>query len=744
MQALKDALVNIYHSFPVQLLLLHLRKYQVLLIIWAILFSTVGGNFLKTYGANALILAPEYLRQVNFTAAFVTGAAIGVFIMSWNITTFILHTKRFKFLATTTHPFLKYCINNSLLPLIFLLYYSFRMIQFNNYVELKSGWELCSLPIGMLTGVAVSFLFSFAYFFGAEKRIVRTMAPLVANPADFRKNFIDVKEKRYRDVGLKVNFYLTGTFKWKKPRSVMHYREAFIEAVFKRHHLAGMMSILLAFVFLVVIGFFLENRFFELPAAASFLILFAILTAVIGALVYFLASWSLLFAIVLISGLNILYKYEIIDPRNKAYGLRYDLKDNRPQYTKQSLLNICTDEMVEADKRNMIRIMNRWKAKQGKQKPLMVFINVSGGGLRSASFVMSTLQKIDSLSNGDLMKQTFLMTGASGGMLSATYYRELYRLKLLGQDIDLNHPQYSEKITGDLLNPIFTSMIARDLLAPVQHFEVDGQQYIKDRGYAFEQKLSENTDGVLNFQLKDRKEEEAQAKFPLLIFNSVIKRDGRKMMICTQPIRFLMKPSYQNRPDESGPDAVDFNSYFTDLAPEQLRALTALRMNATFPYVLPNVWLPTEPVIDVMDAGLRDNYGLETINRFIHNFQNWIDENTSGVVLLSIRDKQTDNWQLPVLTTTLTDMLINPLTMMQQNMYKMQDYNQISQLDFLMTNSKVPIYPISMVYVPEKEGKMASMNFHISARERKEVQGSFYHPINHQSVQQMIQLLKKY
>jgi hypothetical protein len=205
-----------------------------------------------------------------------------------------------------------------------------------------------------------------------------------------------------------------------------------------------------------------------------------------------------------------------------------------------------------------------------------------------------------------------------------------------------------------------------------------------------------------------------------------------------------MKPSYQNRPDESGPDAVDFNSYFTNLAPEQLRALTALRMNATFPYVLPNVWLPTEPVIDVMDAGLRDNYGLETINRFIHNFQDWIDENTSGVVLLSIRDKQTDNWQLPVLTTTLTDMLINPLTMMQQNMYKMQDYNQISQLDYLMTNSKVPIYPISMVYVPEKEGKMASMNFHISARERKEVQGSFYHPINHQSVQQMIQLLKKY
>ncbi len=40
-----------------------------------------------------------------------------------------------------------------------------------------------------------------------------------------------------------------------------------------------------------------------------------------------------------------------------------------------------------------------------------------------------------------------------------------------------------------------------------------------------------------------------------------------------------------------------------------MRLLTALRINATFPYVLPNVWLPSKPVIDVMDAGLRDNYG---------------------------------------------------------------------------------------------------------------------------------------
>jgi hypothetical protein len=51
------------------------------------------------------------------------------------------------------------------------------------------------------------------------------------------------------------------------------------------------------------------------------------------------------------------------------------------------------------------------------------------------------------------------------------------------------------------------------------------------------------------------------------------------------------------------PDVIDFTSFFEKQDPYNLRILTALRMNATFPIVLPNVWLPSDPVIDVMDAG---------------------------------------------------------------------------------------------------------------------------------------------
>jgi len=79
---MKTFVQNFYYSFPIQLLLLHFRKTQVLLIFWFILFLTITGNFMKIFGANALFLAPEYLGNVNAAGAAITGLATGVFIMS--------------------------------------------------------------------------------------------------------------------------------------------------------------------------------------------------------------------------------------------------------------------------------------------------------------------------------------------------------------------------------------------------------------------------------------------------------------------------------------------------------------------------------------------------------------------------------------------------------------------------------------------------------------------------------------
>lgn len=57
-----------------------------------------------------------------------------------------------------------------------------------------------------------------------------------------------------------------------------------------------------------------------------------------------------------------------IDPRNKGYGLNYTNKTERPEYSRDGLMALCTPEKVEADRQNMMRILDNWKAKQKKTK----------------------------------------------------------------------------------------------------------------------------------------------------------------------------------------------------------------------------------------------------------------------------------------------------------------------------------------------------------------------------------------
>ncbi len=739
---MKQLLKDIFYSFPIQLFILHFRKYQVLLVFWYLLGSTINSGFMKNYGADALFLSPEYLGNVNALGAFIVGLAMGVFIMSWNITTFILHSKRCKFLATTRQPFLIYCINNAVLPILFLIFYFTRLYPFDSQKELMSNGEILVVMGGILGGQIIVFIFSFGFFFGAERRIRRELTPMVAAAQHLSRPINGPGDVQTDPFGMRVSFFLSSRYNFRKVRDVSHYSQNFLDLVFKRHHFSGIISILLAFGFLIVVGFFMDDNIFQVPAAASILIFFATMTAVIGSLTYFLQSWSLPFIIVLLFFIDILYQQGVIDPRNKAYGLNYTNVDERPAYNKQSLQQLCTTAKVEADKVNMTAILENWKNKQQEDKPVMVFINVSGGGLRSGTFVMNTLQQLDSATHGKLMQHCVLMSGASGGMLAATYYRELYRLRQEGKSIDLHDKHYTNDIALDLLNPIFSSMIARDIFAPAQKFSIGGYKYVKDRGYAFEQKLLANSNGILNGQLKDYVAEERSAKIPMMIFSSTITRDGRRMMVCSQPVSFLMKPLLYATDTTMSPDAVDFAALFAKQDPLNLRLLTAMRMNATFPYVLPNVWLPSNPVIDVMDAGLRDNFGEETAFRFVENFKDWISANTGGVIVVQMRDRMKDNWQLPFETGSITDILIKPATMLQHNWYKIQDYAESNQFSYLKDALDSNLHGITFMYVPEKEDNSATLNFHISQSDRLDVINSFDNIYNQQMLQKLIKLLK--
>lgn len=730
-------------SFPVQLVFLHFRKYQVLLLFWFVLFSTVGGSFMSTFGAGALYLAPEYLGSINILGAIIVGFAVGMFIMSWNISTFILFSKYFRFLSATTNPFLKYCINNAVIPLSFIVFYCIKAYQFNRYKELMPVNEILLLGFGFIGGLVLLILFSFIYFFRADKNILRQMMPLLSNQGEYITHLQPSKEIYKSDSIIKVEWYLDNPVHVRRTRDVKHYTSNFVNTLFKRHHFAAILSVFAAFLFLIVIGFFLDYPFFQIPAAASITIFFSILIGVAGAFSYFLQSWAVPYLILLIAALNLMYKFNWIDPRNKAYGLNYSTETNRPSYSPEGLMSICGNEQIAQDKANMITILEKWKAKQDTEKPVMVIINTSGGGHRSATFTMRVLQKLDSLSGGNLMKQTFLINGASGGMIGATYYRELYKEKLSGASIDLNSPVYIDNISNDLLNSMFSSFVARDILSPAQKFTVGDYSYIKDRGYAFEQKLNSNTHGLLNHRLGDYIEDEGEARIPLIFFNSVITRDSRKMVISTQPVSFMMRPlDDSTRIPIADPDVIDFAAFFKDQDPYNLRMLTALRMNATFPIVLPNVWLPSEPVIDVMDAGLRDNYGQETSLRFLSVFEDWIAANTSGVLLLQIRDRGVGGWEAPYLSDDISDHATKPFLLLQHNWFKMMEYSQNDILSYYAANAKHTIHKMLFQYIPAKNESKATLNFRLGKQEKKAVINAVNASANLDSFKKVVELMK--
>jgi Patatin-like phospholipase len=740
---MKTFFQNFYYSFPIQLLLLHFRKTQVLLIFWFILFFTLTGNFMKLFGANALFLAPEYLGNVNAAGAAITGVASGVFIMSWNITTFILHSKRFRFLATDSKPFLKYCVNNAVIPVCFMLVYLFEAYSYDRKMELIPFTEFLGVAAGFVGGFLLLVTFSFVYFFTADRRIVRTFKPDQGNAEGQKRSGKQEDVISEDNFGLTVGYYLTTRFKFARARKVGHYSRDFLDIIFKRHHVAAMITLMLAFIFMVFIGFFLDNRIFQVPAAASILILFALLIAVIGALTYFLRSWSIIFVILLFIVLNLLYKYNIIDPRNKAFGLDYT-NPSRPAYSLQSLEAMNSAGRIEADKKNMLDILNRWKQNQGEEKPMMVVFNFSGGGVRSAAFGMSVLQQLDSLSGGTIMKKTTLISGASGGMLAAAYFRELARLRASGENINLQNKKYVKDISRDLLNPIFSSMIARDLLSPAQKFSFGPYRYVKDRGYAFEEKLNENTHGLLDKNLGFYQSSEKAGTVPLMILNSVITRDLRKLMVCTQPLSFMMQPAFTDSTSQmSGPDAVDFASLFKNENPMNLRFLTALRMNATYPYILPNVWLPSNPIIDVVDAGLRDNYGQETSLRFLHVFRDWIQKNTRGVLIIQVRSRQKGGWDNSLVNGDITGIITKPFTMLQNNWFMLQDYFQDDEITYAQNGLDSNFHRVAFMYIPEQEDRGATINFHLTASEKKEVNASLARKNNVEAFQQVQRYLAR-
>lgn len=743
---MRAILTPVFRFLPVQLIILHFRKYQLLLVFWLILFATIAGNFAAVFGASTLFLTPEYLGNVSFFSMFIVGGALGVFIMSWHITTFIIHSHRLSSLGAARHSFIKYCVNNSILPLIFLVWYLSYIIDHQLEDEHATVFQTFRFIIGFLSGLTLIIIISFTYFFRVDRNLLKIVLSRITNPSVIKRiipyDTLDIDLDMVR-----ADTYLTGRLKLKKFSELEPYSAKFMQTVLRMHHRNAITATIFALLVLWVSGFFIDEPRLRLPAAAGFLLLFSVVMGVVGAMKYFLRSWEVLGWMVIITLLSALVKYHVFDVRSIAYGMDYNTAIEKPKYNHDSLVKIFSPTQYEHDKLLEEQRLTKWNERrlaENDSSAPMIIVAVSGGGTRAAYWSFRILQYLDSLSSGKFYKNTVMMTGASGGMIGTAYWRELHSMysneKRITKPYD---PQYQENIGKDLLNAIVFSLVSVDLVSPFNKIAVAGHSYKKDRGYAMEQEMILNTNGVFDTDLGKNKHYEQEALMPGMIVNGTIINDGKRLMMSSLPVGYLTRPAYSIYNDSTAAiDAIDFATFFKNQNPYKMRLTTALRMNATFPYILPVVRLPSDPEMNIMDAGLRDNFGMEVAFRYIYTMSGWIKANHKKVILLQIRDTREATLFPQSEMNTLSRMVSNPLFAIQAKWESFQSYNHSYLKDYASAVFGDELQMVSMEYIPDHFEKSAALNFHLTNKEKKGLMRSVYHPRNVRSTEAVIQALK--
>lgn len=774
MKRVKEKFVDpIYYSLPVQLLVLHLRKNQLLLLGWVFLFSAVTGSIGKNLGIPYLFLDPEYLGRVDFFSFFIVGITVGGLTMAYHITCYILDGNSFSFLGVLPRPFAKLAFNNAIIPTAFIVTYIFQVVSFQLKNEYNTGWDIFVKVAGFLCGFMLMLIFLFAYFRFTNKDIFKFVASNV-NRQLKRVTISRVRIMQNLKTAQKnpnrVDHYMDINCRFRKAPTGS-YDKALVTKVFDQNHLNSIIIESFILLLILALGFFHDRPLFQIPAAASGVLLLTIIMMLIGAITYWLRGWATTVVIAVFFLLNAVVKNNWISSTYKAFGLNYEV----PAPYSLEQVQMQSDSLQYAqDKESTQAILEKWKQKviltDTVEKPKMVFICTSGGGLRSALWTMTALQTADSLTQGKLFDHTRLITGASGGLVGASYFRELVlRNKLQEQEnppepivqfatekneqkYSIYAPRYINNLGQDNLNAIIFTLLVNDLFVRFQPFEIEGKSYLKDRGYAFEQQLNKNTEGILNKRLIDYREPEQQALIPMMMLTPAIVNDGRKLFISPQHVSYMNTGIYNPQSGhQEKVKGIDFMRFFAEQDAGSLRFLTALRMNAAFPYVTPNVSLPTEPRIQIMDAGLTDNFGISDAVRFMYVFKEWINENTSGVVFLCIRDSEKiEPIQKPT-GSSLLQRMTAPFRFLYNNLFNIQDINNDDRLEYMQSWLEVPFEQINMEYIshPSHLDKVAftaikkrpSLSWHLTSREKDNIINNIQHPRNQQALRRLQEIL---
>ncbi len=725
--------------FPVRLLEGYLKSNHLILLSWLVPFLIILNVFGIRFGLPSLFLAPEYMGKINGFSFLFLGLVTGSFIMAFHIASYVVMAHRYPFIVTVSKPFYVYSLNNSVIPVIYLMAYLVQSFRFQTTLEfIPAGQVLAHLAI-FLGGVLLFVYFSFGFFYFMvrvrpwifslgtsklkEKPWLRWMVRI--SERDKEKKMEEApRENRGKT---KVGWYISSISSVSLSGEFSRYNRDYLAKIFHQQHKNAFYYVLLILTFIIFRGLLKDQPALILPAGASLLLLFTLILLITSLFYIVFQRWTFMAVLALLVVGSFASPFTINSYNNNAYGLDYSRK-------KATVMPMAHGN-YRKDSLETIKILNLWAAKNklpGGKKPRMVIVCSSGGGMKMAMWTYYSLAYADSATQGRLLRHVQLFTGASGGMLGAAFLRELYLEKQQGKIKKLFSKKYVSEITTDILNPVFYSFAMSDWFFRLQSFRYNGHRYYKDRAYMFEQTLDRNLGPILDKPLIAYRVPEETAMVPMLILTPTIINSGSRMIISPMDVSYLTKVPYSKELQN-----IEFRYNYRNFGADSLRFLSAIRMNASFPYVSPLVALPGKPRLTLFDAGLNDNYGFLTAYAFVMEFRKWIMQHTGGVILIRVDENDYITYHRKM---TLNDRVLKPLGVLFSDWETIQENNYLPVIASLkkVLHGKFNLIGLRFGSVD----KRVSLSWHLTKREKQILKQAIYSPKNQHGLQRLKRLLQ--
>ncbi|MEM9416858.1 MAG: patatin-like phospholipase family protein, partial [Bacteroidota bacterium] len=718
---------------------------------WLVLLLITTGHLGGFLGLHHLLLDPEYLGKSSFWSFFIMGIALGGFTMAFHITTYIIDIQRFPFVGVLSRPFNTFCLNNSIIPIAYLLIYIVAIARFQRIDQQHPLMTVVVKVLGLLIGFIVVLILIFFYIFLTNKNVIeyhsrRSLAQLrrgLFYRAKLLRRYLLAHKHPFR-----VYNYLAMPWRVGYTEGLArHYNAAIALQIFRQTQRNLLLFELIAIALLFTLGFWGQYAFSQIPAAASGILFLTILVMFTGWLSFWTRGWSTTALIVLLLVLNMLSEQGwIFSAReSSAFGVNYEVEPADYSLERTRLLNSKANYLQ--DRQYTLQILDNWRRKFPADKPpKLVIVCASGGGQRAALWALRVLQTADSFTAGRLMKHTMLMSCVSGGAFGVSYFRELYLRQKLGEPIDPYEEAHLHNISKNGHNPVVFNLVTNDMLFNLGTFRYQGMRYRRDRGAVLEEQVNKHTNYVLDKPLKAYQAPEFASTIPMLLLTPTIINDGRKLFISPHNVSYMGADFTAGKfaKTDSKIKGIDFMRCFQGQGAENLRFLSALRMVATYPYMLPSVTLPSKPKMEIMDAALFDNFGIADAVRFLHIFRDWISAHTSGVGLVIIRSTAKEREMPQRKAKSLLQQFLDPFSNFQKAWANMQDIRNNDLVEFADTWFKDHILEIEFQYtrsqqyqsqLPQFRG--AALSWHMTTEEKRDILQAVHAKSNQQSMEKL-------